>query len=102
MGIESLEFEQSVAGLLIDGVEDTPYTGATLKMERPKGALVEVPFIERDEQNQFSHVSEWFSTTNPPLNMYLETPNGRIGLFGNRWGGHRHSGGVSLGKIRPR
>lgn len=102
MGIEALKFGQSVAGLLIDGVEDTPYTGATLKLERPRGAVVEIPFIEQDEQNQFSHVSDWFNTTNPPLNMYLETPDGRIGLFGNHWDSHRLSEGVSLGKIRPR
>src|SRR5699024_9123624 len=102
MEIESLEFGQSVAGLLIDGVDDTPYTGATLKLERRRGAVVEIPFIEQDEQNQFSHVSDWCNTTNPPLNMYLETPDGRIGLFGNHWDGHRLSGGVSLGKIRPR
>lgn len=45
MGIESIGFGESVAGLLVDGVVDTLYTGATLKLERGRGVVVEIPFI---------------------------------------------------------
>lgn len=100
MAIESLAFGQSHSGLLVDGVDGTPYTGATLRME-PRGVVVEVPYIHYDTTEQFRHVDEWFQTQTPPSNLLLETPNGPVGLFGIKWRGHSVRSGVSLGKIAP-
>lgn len=58
MAIDSLEFGDSLAGLLVDGVEETPYAGATLKLVSPGGVRVEVPYISYDETGQFRHVQE--------------------------------------------
>lgn len=101
MDISAIGFGQSIAGLLVDGVEATPYTGATLKMDRDRGVVLEIPYIEQDETRQFSHVNDWFMNKTPPTNMYLMTPDGNIGLFGNRWRGHVITGGITLGKVMP-
>lgn len=102
MGIETFATGDSITGLLVDGAELTPYTGATLKMEPARGVIVEIPFIENDSSGQFNHVSDWFMTQSPPANMYLLTPDGNIGLFGNRWKGHAVQNSVTLGKVMPR
>src|SRR5690606_2670701 len=102
MALETLEIGQSVAGLLVDGVESTAYTGATLKHERPSGLIVEVPFVYGDPTEQFSHVADWFNNQQPPTNMWLMTHEGTVGLYGVRWRGHSMKSGVSLGKLSPR
>lgn len=99
--MEKLEFGQSVVGLLVDGVADTAYTGATLRMEQPRGVVVEVPYLQHGDTEQFEHVEEWFATQTPPKNMKLETPQGVVCLFDIRWRGHTSSVGVSLGQLAP-
>lgn len=101
MLMKTLKFGQSLVGLLIDGVNETPYTGATLRMNEPRGVVVEVPYIQRGDTDQFDHVDKWFDTQTPPTNMILETPVGSVGLFGVQWHGHSGSRGVSLGKLAP-
>jgi hypothetical protein len=101
MDLRTLTFGQSVAGLLVDGIEATPYTGATLKMEELRGVVVEIPYIDHGDTDQFKHVNEWFETRTPPRNLLLETPEGSIGLYGIRWLGHSSKPGVSLGKLAP-
>lgn len=100
MSIE-LKFGQTVAGLLIDGVDGTPYTGATLRMDHGRGVVVEVPYIQYDQTGQFTHVDEWFQKRTPPENLILETPSGAVGLYGIRWQGTSVRSGVSLGRLRP-
>lgn len=102
MSLKSLSSGDTVAGLLVDGVEETPYTGATLKMESPMGVMVEIPYIDHPEANQFSHVAHWFKTRTPPKNLTLQTPDGEVGLFGIRWMGHRPGDALSLGRLKPR
>lgn len=102
MALDALYFDQSVSGLLVDGVESTPFTGAILKLENPRGVVVEVPYVVGDSSGQFTHVKEWFEDQTPPGNMILETPDGPIGLYGIRWRGHSMKAGVSLGKLAPR
>lgn len=101
MDIGSISAGDSIAGLLVDGVDSTPYTGATLNIELERGVVVEIPYIEQDPSGQFDHVSHWFTTQSPPKNMYLLTPDGNIGLFGNRWNGHTTRDSISLGKVMP-
>lgn len=97
----ALSFGQSVAGLLVDGVDGTPYTGATLQMEHGRGVVVEVPYIHYDQTGQFNHIDEWFQKQTPPENLILETPSGVVGLYGIRWQGTSVRSGVSLGQLRP-
>lgn len=103
MAIDSLEFGDSLAGLLVDGVEETPYAGATLKLVSPGGVRVEVPYISYDETGQFRQVQEWFDTMTPPPNMLLYTEDGPASLFATRWQGHseRLGNSVSLGTLAP-
>jgi len=101
MTVETLEFGQSVVGLLVDGVEGTAYTGATLHMEEPQGVVVEVPYIHRGDTEQFRHVDGWFETQTPPRNMKLLTHKGAVCLYDVEWRGHSVSIGVSLGKLAP-
>lgn len=97
-----LTLGRSFAGLLVDGVDSTPWTGATLKFEAPHGVVVEVPYVHRGDSDQFAHVDGWFETQSPPQNLFLETPEGIVGLYGIRWRGHVVGSGASLGKLAPR
>ncbi|MGY4544373.1 hypothetical protein ACVWY0_004317 [Arthrobacter sp. UYNi723] len=103
MAVEKLPFGTSLAGLLVDGVTETPYVGSTLRMEEPSGAVIEVPYIQQDATGQFEPVQAWFSTRTPPENMLLKTAEGDVSLFEVQWLGHsaKSGRGVSLGKLRP-
>lgn len=104
MGIEHLEFGDSLSGLLIDGIEGTPYVGATIRMTRDKGIVVEVPYLLDRGIEQFDHVQEWFGGPTPPTNMLLQTHDGTISLFDIEWSGHSEVWGgsrASVGSLRP-
>lgn len=103
MAIESLDFGDSIAGLLMDGVDETPYTGATLKLVSPGGVHVEVPYISYGDTEQLRHVQEWFDTQTPPPNMLLRTKDGPVSLFATRWQGHSENFGrnISVGTLAP-
>jgi hypothetical protein len=101
MAMSRLEFGDSLAGLLVDGVKETPYTGGTLKMQAADGVVIEVPYVRGD---QFEHVETWFRKQSPPSNMRLITHEGTIDLFEVRWNGHSETTGrrASQGTLRPR
>lgn len=103
MAVEKLVFGDILAGLLVDGDPDTLYAGCTLRMEEPRGAVIEVPYIHMDSTKQFAPVQAWFSTRTSPPNMLLRTASGAVSLFDIQWDGHSVKSGnsVSLGKLRP-
>lgn len=104
MAVEHLEFDDSIAGLLVDGDPDSPFVGATLRLLLGRGVQVEVPYLGSHRSPQFASVEPWFSQKTPPKNMELYTPNGTIALFDITWGGHSENwGGVSasVGTLRP-
>lgn len=99
-----LEIGDSISGLLADGVEGTPWVGATIKMDRRRGLVVEVPYLRGADDGQFEHVRHWFESQKAPTNMELLTPEGAVGLFGIMWGGYRAPIGAwkaSVGKLQP-
>lgn len=104
MAIRRLNFGDSLAGLLIDGVDGTPYVGATLRVSEDLGVIVEVPYLSHPGVEQFAHVQQWFSSQSPPSNMLLLTPEGTISLFDISWSGHSENWGgtrASIGTLRP-
>ncbi|MCF4121717.1 hypothetical protein L1785_12060 [Antribacter sp. KLBMP9083] len=98
MPIEQIDFGQSLAGLLVDGVPETPYVGATLRLDEKSGTLVEVPYLSYDGTGQFKHVSEWFDSRTPPQNLLFMSTEGPITLFGLRWGGHSEPSGMTAAR----
>lgn len=101
MDSNSLTNGDSVAGLLVDGTEGTPYVGASLKIDSDRGILLQIPYIDHPEVQQFKHVNEWFKNREMPLNMILQTVEGDLGLFGNRWKGYKTTNTQSLGTVVP-
>lgn len=104
MGMRRLEFDDSLSGLLIDGVADTPYVGAAFQLARDKGVTVEVPYLSSPDTAQFGHVQAWFNDQSPPTNMVLLTQEGTISLFDIAWSGHSENWGgrrASIGSVRP-
>lgn len=104
MPIGDIEFGDSISGLLVDGVEGTPYVGATLRMTQAAGVTVEVPYLPDRKIEQFDHVQAWFDSRTPPSNMLLLTPTGTISLFDIAWSGHSTTLGgarASLGTLKP-
>ncbi|GAA1059014.1 ApeA N-terminal domain 1-containing protein [Agromyces bracchium] len=102
MTINKFDFGDSFAGLLIDGVEETPYVGATLRLT-DTGVEIEVPYLSGYAAAQFAHVDEWFRQRTPPTNMLLRTREGAATLFGCRWRGHSSAAGsrIGSGRIAP-
>lgn len=104
MGMNRLEFDDSLSGLLLDGVQDTPYVGATLRFTGGSGMTVEVPYLSNRAVAQFGHVQAWFRDQSPPANMLLLVPDGAISLFDIGWSGHSENWGgqrASIGSLRP-
>lgn len=103
MAVKSLSFGESLSGLLVDGVDGTPYLGCNLRMDESAGVIVEIPFIHGDQTKQFASVEEWFSTRTPPENLLLKTADGDISLYGVGWFKHtkKSGGGVDTGQLRP-
>lgn len=104
MSMRSINFGDSLSGLLIDGVEDTPYVGAALRLTRDKGVMLEVPYLSAPDAAQFGHVQAWFKVQSPPANMLILTPEGTVSLFDIAWSGHSESWAgrrASIGSVRP-
>ncbi|MDR5699962.1 ApeA N-terminal domain 1-containing protein [Agromyces aerolatus] len=104
MAMERIEFGDSITGLVIDGVEGTPFVGATLRLTREQGVVVEVPYLSGWAVEQFEHVRAWFKSQTPPKNMLLLTPQGTFSLFDVQWSGHSENWGgrrTSIGTVRP-
>ncbi|NEB95478.1 hypothetical protein [Streptomyces bauhiniae] len=101
---ETLDFNETRAGLLIDYIDDTPYVAATLTYGKEFGVRVEVPYIDRSRTEQFMNAELWFETANPPTNLALLTKDGMISLFQCRYSGHSRNIGrhFALGAITPR
>ncbi|MFJ8605133.1 hypothetical protein ACIREM_41795 [Streptomyces shenzhenensis] len=99
----SIEFGESITGMLIDGMDDTPYVAATLNLDEDNGAQVEVPYIDIPGTSQFDATAQWFDSERPPNNLLLTSLDGDISLFDCRYSGHtvNYPRGIGLGKIRP-
>lgn len=91
-----LNIGDSMAVLLVDGIEDTPYVGATLRM-KATGVEVEVPYLPGFSVPQFTHVNEWFRKMTPPDNVLVYTREGTVTLYGCRWSGHADASGTRVG-----
>lgn len=102
VAVEQLGVGQSLAGLLVDGVQGTSYVGANLRLHETRGLLIEIPFEAYDETGQFTHVRKWFDSHTPPENLLFRSTDGPILLFGLRWSGHSYPSGLAagLGTIR--
>lgn len=99
MSVQHLSFGDSLAGLIVDGVESTPYVGATLRLS-DTGVEVEIPYLPGFAVDQFAHVDEWFRRMTPPENLLLHTRDGNVMLYGCRWSGHSEAAGSRIGSGR--
>lgn len=54
MGNFHLDFDESLSGLLDDGVEGTPFVGATIRIDRHKGLVVEIPYLLGTDNNSLN------------------------------------------------
>ncbi|WP_458111197.1 hypothetical protein M1D88_12610 [Arthrobacter sp. R1-13] len=92
----------TLPGLIVDNVEDTPYVTGMLTFEELKGIDLLVPFLNNTPQ--FASVKGWVRDGRPPSNLQLLTGSGRFTLYGCRtsgsslnFGGH----GFSTVKVTP-
>ncbi|MBE9498329.1 hypothetical protein IHE61_05575 [Streptomyces sp. GKU 257-1] len=99
----SIEFGESITGMLIDGVEGTPYVAATLQFSESSGAQIEVPYLDLPGDSQFEATAEWFTSKRPPKNLLLTSLGGDISLYDCQYSGHtiNYPKGVGLGKVTP-
>jgi hypothetical protein len=89
------------SGLLIDGVDDTPFVAASLSHEAAGEIQCTIPFIR--ESGQFITAAAWFDLSNGalPTNLAFEDEKGPISLYGVRTRFASIGGGVSLGRFEP-
>lgn len=104
MGQISLDYGDSISGLLVDHEDATAYVGATLRLTQEEDVVVEVPYVLFDPTEQFSHVRRWFQSQKLPASLVLLTSGGPIGLFENRWRSYSEPYGqnfASVGRFCP-
>lgn len=99
---QTLAMGDTIPGLVIDNVAETPYVTGMLSFEELKGVSLLVPFVNRIPQ--FAAVQGWTRDGRPPSNLQLLTDRGRFTLYGCRtsastvnWGGQ----GFSTVRITP-
>lgn len=76
-----------VGGLIADGLDDTPYIGATLTASAEMGIRLEIPFTDHPSVHQFDHVKRWLRTETPPTNLAFLVRGAVVSLFGLRVAG---------------
>lgn len=99
MGQISLDYGDSISGLLVDHEHATAYVGATLRLTQEEGVVVEVPYVLFDPTEQFSHVRRWFQSQKLPASLVLLTSGGPIGLFENRWRSYAEAYGTNVASV---
>lgn len=100
MGKKKLSMGDSLTGLLIDGVPNTPWVVGTLTYDSKHGVRVEAPFIS-DGVEQFSSVSEWAKYMRPPSNLVFMSDRQNITLYDCRVTSSRETiGGNSLSNVQ--
>jgi hypothetical protein len=101
--IKSLTPGDSLAGIMIDGVEGTPYVVGNLLFNEGRGIRVEVPYFEYVSTGQFDSAKKWFSEQVPPKNVLFVSNDGVLTLFDCRFSGYsaKPGLGIALGKIAP-
>ncbi|MFF7192607.1 hypothetical protein ACFZAM_02665 [Streptomyces sp. NPDC008079] len=103
MPIKSLKFGDSLAGLLVDGIDETPFVVATLTYTENQGVRIEVPYAHHANSEQFAIAERWFDTETPPRNLIFMTQDGQLSLFNCRYSGHSMNigQGFATGYISP-
>jgi len=99
----SIEFCESITGMLVDGLNGTPYVAASLVFNEPNGPQIEVPYLDLLGESGLENAAEWFSSRNPPKNLLLISLDGNISAFDCRYSGHtvNYPRGIGIGKITP-
>jgi hypothetical protein len=103
MALKQIAFGDSFAGMLIDGVEETPFVVATLTYNENRGIRIEVPYIHHFNAEQFKSADKWFDARIPPTNLLFVAKDCNISLFGCNYSGHsmNFGHGFSMGIIAP-
>lgn len=75
----------SYTGLLVDGVDGTPFVGASLSLDPDRGVILTVPFMNSEGDGnsgrQFGIVREWFLPGAVPTNMLFVSQRAEFTLF---------------------
>lgn len=102
--IKTLNPNDSLTGVLVDGVSGTPYVVGTLQFESGSGIRVEISYLEGTGTEQFASAERWFSQQTPPENLLFLSINCVASLYDCRFYGHssRMPLGISVGRIEPR
>ncbi|KNH16262.1 hypothetical protein ACU18_13960 [Arthrobacter sp. ZBG10] len=99
MAKQGFTMGDTVPGLIIDNVEDTPYVTGMLSFEELKGISLLVPFLNNTPQ--FAAVRGWVREGRPPSNLQLLTGTGRFTLYGCRTSGSSlNFGGQGFSTVR--
>lgn len=88
---------QTRTGVLIDGVDGTPFVAATLTYQEGTGLLIQVPYVPRDDH--YAVAESWFDERQPvPAALWFHDPDGAVMLTGVRWRGNRGAD-VAVGRL---
>lgn len=100
---KKLVLGESLTGLIVDGIADTPYVAGLLTYDT-RGVRVEVPYISEGVK-QFESVSSWAKDMHPPSNLLFICDRQSVTLYGCRVTSARETiggNGLSTVQITPR
>lgn len=94
-----LDFGDHLSGILVDGVDGTPFLGATLYFSAEYGVEVEVPFFPHGGGGQFAQVESWTEDDSLPSRMSFHSNSTVIELHGVTWRRSRINYGGSVASV---
>ncbi|MDD9378891.1 hypothetical protein M8Z33_19950 [Streptomyces sp. ZAF1911] len=102
MAKRRLKVGDSILGMLVDGIDETPYVPATLTLTE-SGVRLDVSYIDVGSPNSSSGTRDWFDSRQVPTNLSLVSLDGDISLFGCESSGYRVNmvRGFGVGRITP-
>ncbi|OIH97899.1 hypothetical protein [Curtobacterium sp. MCBA15_001] len=94
--LKTIEEQEPLLGILVDGVADSPYLGGLLTLDPARGVRVRFPFLVHDQTGQFKPTDDWLRSRQASPGMLFHSDRGSVSLFqcsiaqtARHWGGGR-------------
>lgn len=77
-----LRLGTTMAGLVADQTEGTPWLSGELTIDGIDGIRLEVPFAQGHDDDQFEAAQRWFTQKSGPPHLAFQAPGHSVGVYG--------------------
>ncbi|WXF90865.1 hypothetical protein WDV91_16435 [Curtobacterium flaccumfaciens pv. flaccumfaciens] len=79
--LKTIEENDPLLGLLVDGVAESPYHGGLLTLDPARGVRVRFLFVEHDSTGQFKPTDEWLRSLKASPGMVFHSDRSAVSVF---------------------